>query len=184
MPARKCLIALLTLATALPVAAQVLGPQPSIHEGKDAATETDYALLSIPAEPAAGANPATLTIQCSQAGKHRQLDLFLDPGGAPNDAYRPPEAATDTVRFPIVKIAMSFDGYKTLKLQWEQRPSGEFHYMNPSGLTSNLEGPLYLMQWMFNTRITRFQITKTSPQLEFHDSNLVEAARKNPLCAP
>ena len=186
MPARKrCCIALFLLIAALPSTAQVLGPQPAIHEGKDAATQTDYALFTIPNELTADAKPATLTLQCSRTpGKHRQIDIYLNPDGTPIDSYRPPEASTDTARYPIGKIAMNFDGYKIFKLQWEQLPSGEYHYMNPGGLTSNLEGPIYFMQWMFNTRVTRFQVTKTSPQLEFHDSNLVDGARKHPLCAP
>jgi hypothetical protein len=174
--------------------AQILGPAPATAQGNDAATATDYAVFTISAEPARNPSTfkaapmetsptATLTIQCSEVRKHRKVDLFFDPAAESNMKLRTFDTGAGAIPNPTVKIVLDMDGAKTFKLVWERMPSGEYHYMNP-GATSNLLSPLFLMQWMYSTRITRVRVAGLPSVYEFHVSNLITEAYKSPLCKP
>jgi hypothetical protein len=191
-PTALCLVTFFFLAAACSASAQVLGPVPATAQGKDDATATEYAVFTIPAEalPLKAGDPppdpstaASLTIQCSQVRGHRKIDLFFNPTGGPVTSLRSLDTGPGTIPNPNAKVTLDMDGAKSFKLVWEILPSGEYHYRNP-GSSSNLLTPLFLMQWMYSTRITRFRVPGIATVPEFHDSNLVAAAYQSPLCKP
>jgi len=191
LPRNLCLCAVATCWFApLSANAQILGPMPSTAQGNDPVTKMDYAIFAIAAETPKGAGasgstapPATLTIQCSQARNHRKVDLFFDPAAEINTTLRTFDTASNAVPNPTAKVALDMDGAKTFKLVWERMPGGEYHYLNTGG-SGNLLTPLFLMQWMYSTRITRARIAGLPGEAEFHASNLITEAYKSPLCKP
>lgn len=168
--------------------AQVLGAMPATAQGNDDATGISYAIFAIVAETSkAGAEAeaphGTLTIQCSQARNHRKVDLFFDPAAEIKSTLRTFDTGPGAIPNPTTKVSLDMGGAKTFKLTWERMPGGEYHYMNPGG-SSNLASPLFLMQWMYSTRITRISVASLPGTYEFHDSNLITEAYKSALCRP
>jgi hypothetical protein len=171
--------------------AQSMGLAPATSHFKDEATGAETDLFTIAADPAktapdSAADPAalaTLTIQCTQVRNHRTMDLFFNPTGGIVTSIRTLDTSSSAIPNPNAKILLDMDGTKKFKLVWERLPSGEYHYRNPGG-SSNLLSPLFLLQWMYATRVLRVQVPGDAATPEFHEANLVATAYQSPLCKP
>jgi hypothetical protein len=146
--------------------AQSMGLAPATSHFKDEATGAETDLFTIAADPAKTAP-----------------DSAADPAALATLTIRTLDTSSSAIPNPNAKILLDMDGTKKFKLVWERLPSGEYHYRNPGG-SSNLLSPLFLLQWMYATRVLRVQVPGDAATPEFHEANLVATAYQSPLCKP
>jgi hypothetical protein len=158
-------------------------------EGTDDGTGIAWARMVVPAVRSATHTAAPdawpmLTVQCSQDGERRRVDMLVDFGGADRGFHstRPVKHAAPN---PNANITLSFRSFKPFHTQWERLPSREYRYRNPSLGTSNLQDVSFFLQYMYATREVRVMMLNPSlgDQIAtFPTYDLVVQVMKTPLC--
>ena len=186
-----CLLLLVCAAAPAQTTPPTAAPASAIThtEGTDDATGIAWARMAVPADRSATDTAAPdawpmLTVECSQDGDKRRVDLLVDFGGADRGFHstRPVKHAAPN---PNANITLSFKSYKPFRTQWERLPSREYRYRNPSFGSSNLQDVSYFLQFMLATREVRVMMLNPSlgdQVATFPTYDLVAQVMKTPLC--
>lgn len=173
----------------LAAASGAVGTKVLRAEGVDAASGIRYVRFSVlgPAEED-GKAPPRFTMECTESGGKRTVDLLVTFGGVGPTEFAPPvrveKGKPKPPKNPDVKLTMDFEGWRQMTRSWEVLPSGELRYRNPGMHSPNMESPRVFVMYLYSLPELGLGHRSGTAEEVFATRPLLEELAKTPLCQP